>query len=319
MALSDDGRVSALAADRRSARDVRGHGDGHQGPGVIPLCDLRQDGRALVHQTLGGASHRRIAPNAHFESSALAGSSGACVGGHALRLADIQDDAVGSAEIAENAVDSSEVAANAVKGDEIDANAVDSSEIAANAVGSSEIAANAVRSDELSDGVANRVDSTPPLIPGGTASDGVYTVDTSVAGSNAGLLPQPGGFEGLLLRPVLAAPRDLPVADRVGDGEGQIGFDAAQLGASAEPQDRHDLFVCRVDQLQRLGPKVVERVEPVLEMGPYGVLAMHRATVVERTLDSPVIDVVRQVLEPGIQVATVERRSRISDDLHVLL
>jgi hypothetical protein len=33
----------------------------------------------------------------------------------------------------------------------------------------------------------------------------------------------------------------------------------------------------------------------------------------------PVVDVVRQVLEPGIQVATVEGHGRISDDLHVLL
>ena len=34
--------------------------------------------------------------------------------------------------------------------------------------------------------------------------------------------------------------------------------------------------------------------------------------VIERTLDRPVVDVVRQVLEPGIQVATVEGRSRLT-------
>src|SRR5215216_382597 len=51
------------------------------------------------------------------------------------------------------------------------------------------------------------------------------------------LLPQSGGFEGLFLRPVLPAPRDLSVPDRVDAGVGQIGLDAAQLGPSHEPQD----------------------------------------------------------------------------------
>src|ERR671936_40300 len=64
-----------------------------------------------------------------------------------------------------------------------------------------------------------------------------------------GLLPQPGGFEGLVSCPELAASRDLPAPDRVEGGVGQVRLDAAQLGAAADPQD-HDDFVFRwVDQL----------------------------------------------------------------------
>ena len=37
--------------------------------------------------------------------------------------------------------------------------------------------------------------------------------------------------------PILAAPRDLPVSDRVEGGESQIRLYAAQLGASSDSQD----------------------------------------------------------------------------------
>ena len=65
---------------------------------------------------------------------------------------------------------------------------------------------------------------------------------------------------------VLAAPRDLPVSDREDGGVSQIRLDAAQLGASAEPQDRDHLALSRVDQLDGLDAQIVERVEPVLHV-----------------------------------------------------
>src|SRR5215204_1466477 len=107
---------------------------------------------------------------------------------------------------------------------------------------------------------------------------------------DARLLPQPGGFEGFVASGVLAAARDLPFADRAEDGEDQVGLNAAQLRPSHDPQDRHDLILSRVDQLQWVGPEPIEHVDPVLNVGTHRLLAMYRATVVDRTLDSPVID-----------------------------
>ena len=80
MALSDDGRLPALAADQRPGRHLRGHGDGNQGPGAGPIRAIRQDGRALVHQALGRTGHRRITPNADSEANALNRPIWQCVG-----------------------------------------------------------------------------------------------------------------------------------------------------------------------------------------------------------------------------------------------
>jgi hypothetical protein len=66
------------------------------------------------------------------------------------------------------------------------------------------------------------------------------------------LLPQPGGFEGLIARPVLAAPVDLPVSERVKRGVSQTSLDAAELGASADPEDRDDVAVSCVNPLDGL-------------------------------------------------------------------
>src|SRR4029450_12438291 len=86
------------------------------------------------------------------------------------------------------------------------------------------------------------------------------------------LFGKPGGFEGLVSRPVLAAPRDLPVAECVEGGVSQIGLDAAELGASADPEDRDDLVVSCVDLLDGLLPEVIERVAPVLGVVAQSVL-----------------------------------------------
>src|SRR5215207_6830479 len=133
------------------------------------------------------------------------------------------------------------------------------------------------------------------------------------------LLRKAGGFEGFLSCPVLAAPRNLPVSERVEGGVGQIRLDATQLGAAADSGDGDDVVLARVDQLDRLAHEVVEGVLPVLHVGAHGVLAVDRAGVIGCALCRPVVDVVRQVPGPGIQVAALEGLSRIADGLYVLL
>src|SRR5215211_5571344 len=134
-----------------------------------------------------------------------------------------------------------------------------------------------------------------------------------------GLLPQPGGFEGLLLRPVLAAPCDLPIADCVDGGESQVSLDSAELRTTADPRHGDDLVFACLDQFDGLAPEIVEGADPVLHVDAQRVLAVNRAVVIECTLNRPVVDVVRQVLQPCIQVPTVKGRSRFAHDLHVLL
>jgi hypothetical protein len=58
MALPDDGRLSALAFDRRPGRDVRGHGDGNESASA-PIRIIRQDNGSLGHQALVGTGRRR--------------------------------------------------------------------------------------------------------------------------------------------------------------------------------------------------------------------------------------------------------------------
>src|SRR5829696_10487960 len=57
----------------------------------------------------------------------------------------------------------------------------------------------------------------------------------------------------------------------------------------------------------------------VLQVGADGLLAVDRAGVIGCALCRPVVDVVRQVPGPGIQVAALEGLSRIADGLYVLL
>src|SRR5829696_4868397 len=57
----------------------------------------------------------------------------------------------------------------------------------------------------------------------------------------------------------------------------------------------------------------------VLQVGADGLLAVDWAVVIGCALYRPVVDVVRQVPGPGIQVAAVEGLSRIADGLYVLL
>jgi hypothetical protein len=77
------------------------------------------------------------------------------------------------------------------------------------------------------------------------------------------LLREPGGFESFLSCPVLAAPRNLPVSERVEGGVGQIRLDATQLGSAADSDDSDDVVLARVDQLDLLAREIVEGVLPL--------------------------------------------------------
>src|SRR5215207_1393897 len=133
------------------------------------------------------------------------------------------------------------------------------------------------------------------------------------------LFGQPGGFESFLSCPVLAAPHDLPVSERVEGGVGQIRLDATQLGAAADSDDSYDVVLARIDQLDRLAREIVEGVLPVLHVGAQGVLAVDLAVVIGCALSRPVVDVVRQVPGPCLQAAALEGPSSIAHGLYVLL
>jgi hypothetical protein len=66
MALPDDGRLSALAFDRRPGRDVRGHGDGTESASA-PIRTIRQDNGSLGHQALVGTGRRRATQDAGLD------------------------------------------------------------------------------------------------------------------------------------------------------------------------------------------------------------------------------------------------------------
>ena len=128
-----------------------------------------------------------------------------------------------------------------------------------------------------------------------------------------------GGFEGLVTGRVLAATRKLSASNRVDDRFRLSGFDAAELGASAEPLNRDHRILTGVDQFDRLEPELVERVDPVLKPGPHGVLALDRTGVVRSTLDCPVDDIVGEMLHEPIKPSTGKRLIGHLHDLDVLL
>jgi hypothetical protein len=79
------------------------------------------------------------------------------------------------------------------------------------------------------------------------------------------------------------------------------------------------LVLSRVDQLHRLHLDVVEHVEPVLHIGAYGILAVHRAGVIECTLGRPVVDVVRPEVAHGVRASLGEGFEATAHQLHVVL
>jgi hypothetical protein len=97
---------------------------------------------------------------------------------------------------------------------------------------------------------------------------------------------------------IFAASRDLAIADREDDSEDLIGLDAADPGASAEPLKRDHCVWTGIEQLDRIEPEVVERVDPLLDMRAQAVLAMNRPFVAG--IDPLEVKIVSPVLEPLI-------------------
>ena len=74
------------------------------------------------------------------------------------------------------------------------------------------------------------------------------------------------------------SPSDHPVPDHVNSCEGTSGhIHAALFGATAVLKDRDHPLTARVDQLDRLNGESVKRVQPVLEVGAAGGLAVQWA------------------------------------------
>jgi hypothetical protein len=133
-----------------------------------------------------------------------------------------------------------------------------------------------------------------------------------------GLLPQPGAFEGFLPGGVLTASRNLPVADAVDDRVGEMRLDPAQLRAARETQDPNDLARTGVDQLLRLDRELIERVEPVLDVGTAGLLAVQRTAIIECPLYRSPLHIVRPILGEHVQALLSHRVEGGLHDLHVL-
>ena len=157
----------------------------------------------------------------------------------------------------------------------------------------------------------------------GVAGPGTRRTDGRGQGGNelmnTGLLRQPGGFKGLFTGRVLAALRNFSVANREDLRLHLIRFDAADLGAPAEPLDHDHRVPSGVDQLDRFKPEPLERVDPVLQPRSQGLPAVDRPEVVERTLDAPVVDVLGEMVQPPIKPATGKGLVGDLHDLHVLL
>src|SRR5215210_4035848 len=133
------------------------------------------------------------------------------------------------------------------------------------------------------------------------------------------LLPQPYGFEGFGAGRVLAALRNLSVANREDLRFGLVSFDAAKSGASAVPLNRDHRVSAGVDQFDQFKPKLVERVDPVLEVGTQGLPAVDRTDPAELTRGWPVLDILCELLHPPIKPALGIGLVVAPHDLHVLL
>ncbi len=137
----------------------------------------------------------------------------------------------------------------------------------------------------------------------------------------AQLLRQPGGFEGLFSRPVLAGPCDLPVANRVDAGEAQrqLRLGAGPLRTSAGAHDHDNRVISRIDDLNRLDSHIIELLDPVLHVSAQCVLAMNRARVIDCTFNRLVVDIVREVFEPPVNPVASKRIGGSLNNSDVLL
>ena len=94
----------------------------------------------------------------------------------------IAANAVGTAEVADQSLTSTDVDQNTLFND----NSLNSTDLGNNAVLKAELGANSVGSSEIGDSIVDRFDETPTLILGGTAQNGAYNTDQSIASCVAG-------------------------------------------------------------------------------------------------------------------------------------
>src|SRR5829696_2397695 len=134
----------------------------------------------------------------------------------------------------------------------------------------------------------------------------------------ASLLPQPGGFEGLLPSRVLPSSGDLAVAYGDDDRVANIDLGVAVLHSPHDAQNG-DHLIARLDQFLDLGSDRIERLLPLAVVLPQLVRAPDKAHIIEVALDRSPLDVWVPELGKGIQPAAVVRRVRAPQDLDVLL
>ena len=94
---------------------------------------------------------------------------------------EIEFAAVGSAEIADGAIIGVDVNETTLFND----NSLTALDLADDSIGTAELATGSVGSAELGDEIIDRRDTTPTLIPGGTAENGSYNTDESTASCTA--------------------------------------------------------------------------------------------------------------------------------------
>ena len=89
---------------------------------------------------------------------------------------------IASENIVDNDVDGADVNESTLFND----NTLTIADLADGSVGKGELGTAAVGASEIGDGIVDRFDPTPTLIDGGTAENGSYNTDQSVAACNAG-------------------------------------------------------------------------------------------------------------------------------------
>ena len=133
-----------------------------------------------------------------------------------------------------------------------------------------------------------------------------------------GLLPLPGGFEGVALTSKHPNPNNLRVTD-FADLEDRWGFDpdAAAGSLPANPEGGDDVAVAYWHALLEMQPKALKRVLPGLPELPDLLTATVGPGVGEGLVRVP-LDLWVHPLEGGVEVI-VERGERLKNNFHVLL
>src|SRR5215216_4929123 len=121
------------------------------------------------------------------------------------------------------------------------------------------------------------------------------------------LLPQPGGFEGLLVGRVLPSSGDLAIAYRDQNRVANVDLGVTLLHSPDAAQKGNHL-IAGLDQFLDLCPTRIERLLPPPVVLPHRVRAAHDADVIDVALDRSPFNVWVPELRNGIQPAAVVGR-----------